>query len=68
MTTEGKGTEDDKRKKAGAPCWETDRYRLIETRFSMSEPPELLPSERIVSMAAHPMGLLYLIEKGAPGG
>jgi len=43
-------------------AWETDRYRMV----TVSEPrsPSLLDHERIVSIAAHPRGVIYLIEKG----
>lgn len=55
--------------------WETDRYRLVDVACAyyvggsgIREPPELKDGERLVSMAAHPMGLMYLIEKAPKPG
>ena len=41
--------------------WQTERYRMV--RWTGLKPPELLGHERIVSIAAHPSGIVYLIEK-----
>lgn len=48
---------------AGYLLWETDRYRMVDV-WSGIKPPPLLDHERIVSIAVHPMGIVYLIEKG----
>lgn len=49
--------------------WETTRYRLVDVASGygggpgIRQPPKLKRGDRIASIAAHPMGLLYLIEK-----
>lgn len=44
------------------PMWETERYRLVDI-FGATTAPVLRLGERLLSMAAHPMGAVYLIEK-----
>lgn len=41
--------------------WETARYRLVKSHGA--NPPDVRDDERIVGVAIHPMGAVYLIEK-----